>query len=292
MVCVCFLGSNDTFRLFGNKGTESDIGFRNYKKERETITFVTPLTNKARTLIQAVNMSNFVVVEINEINKLLGEIILLLSFLNKEGMFIVRSEKQHLIESAKEIAKGMLDYDFRVINDNKDIKELREFLMSLKIPFGKDALIVIDHYFNIKGTGTVALGFVKGGVINAKDKFTLLPKNKPVQINSIQSMDINYKKIDWPARIGVSLKNCSLGDLERGSVLSNTLKEVMEIKGEISISPFVKRELKKEMVINGLLAREAEFINGKAILSKPIVLTGKTIIYNENSSPRILGIIK
>ncbi len=284
MVCISFFGTNDTFKLFGNKATTSDLCFRHYNNN----SFVKPMNDKAKTMIQAVNISDFVLIEVNEINKYLGELIILLSLLNKKGLFIINKDKQHLIT---QLNNFKLNYDIKVIHDNHSIKELKKELQ-IKPDYKKDSLVIIDHFFTVKSVGTVALGFVKGGTIKAKEKFRLLPINKQVQINSIQSMDINYKEVNSNLRVGLALKNCSINDLERGSVLSNVLEQVSEFSGEITINKFYKKKLTKAMIINGLLNREAVFNNEKVRVNKPIVITGPTIIYSENESPRIIGIIK
>ncbi len=288
-VCACFIGSDETARLLGNKATVSDLEFLHYTKS-DVLTIVRPVgfPEKIKTLIQAVNMSDYVVVELDVIDKFFGEVIILLDLLGKPGLFIVPLDKQHLIEQVNGFG---LNYEFRIINDNDDIKQLKDDLLKIEPAYGSEPLVIIDHFFNIKNVGTVALGFTKGGTIKVKDKFNLMPGGRPIQLNSMQSMDVDYKEINWPARVGVSLKNCDIKDLERGSILSNELKEVRELNGEIIKSKFYKGELKRFMAVNGLLARQVE-LKEKFELEKPIVITGPTVIYDDNTSPRIIGIIK
>ncbi|MFA5405827.1 MAG: hypothetical protein WC307_00510 [Candidatus Nanoarchaeia archaeon] len=289
-VCACFIGSDETAKMLGNKATVSDLEFLHYKKTDSVLTIVRPIgfPEKIKTLIQAVNMTDYVVVELSAVDKFFGEIIILLDLLGKKGCFIVPLDKQHLVEQVKSFG---LDYNFRIINNNDDIKQLKDDLLMIEPVYGNEPLIIIDHFFNIKNVGTVALGFTKGGTIKVKDKFVLLPGGRPAQLNSMQSMDVDYKEINWPARVGVSLKNCDVKDLERGSILSNELKETKELSGEIIKSRFFKGELKKFMVINGLLSRQAE-LKDKVMLEKTIVLIGPSVIYDDNTSPRIIGIIK
>jgi len=293
-VCICFIGSNETTKLLGTKETVSDLEFSHYTKEKITLTIVRPISfpEKIKTLIQAVNLSEYVVIEINEVNKYLGEVIILLESLGKKGEFIVPIEKQYLISQVKELIKntGLKDFNFRVISDTEGIKKLKEELMKIEPVYGTNPLIIIDHYFNVKNVGTVALGFIKGGLIRVKDKFTLLPGSKSIQINSMQSMDVDYKELNLPARVGISLKNCSINDLERGAILTQTLNETTELKGTLKKNKFHQEVIEKAMIINGLIARQATF-NEKIIIEKPIVLTGKTIVYDDNKNPRIIGII-
>ncbi len=293
-VCISFFGSDETFKLLGNKATSSDIEFRHYSKGGKVISFVKPLNDKIKTIIQCVNLSDFVVIELKEINRQLGELILLLDLLNKQGLFIIDFNKQFIIEQVKGLTKNtnLSNFEFKIINNNEDIKLLKEQLIKINSSFLSDSLIILDHAFTVKSVGTVALGFIKGGIIKVKDKFKLLPVNKEVQINSMQSMDVNYKELSIPARVGVSLKNCNLSDLERGSVLSKVLEQVNDVSGKLIKSRFFKDELSSFMIINGLIARQASIVDGKVRVNKPIVITSDSIIFDENKNPRILGIIK
>jgi len=286
---ICFIGSDETVNLLGTKATVSDLEFRHYKE----LTIIRPISfpDKFKTLVQAVNLSEYVVIELSEVDKFFGEIIILLDLLKKKGEFIVSVEKQYLIDQVKSILKNTsLDYEFRIIKSNDDIKELKQDLLKIKPRYGDKPLVIIDHFFNVKNIGTVALGFIKGGSIKVKDKFTLLPGGKSIQINSMQSMDVDYKELNVPARVGVSLKNCGIEDLERGSVLTQDLQETTEFKGELIKTPYHKSDVSKAMIINGLIARQAT-INDKVVLDKPITLLGDTIVYDDNMSPRVIGII-
>lgn len=295
-VSVCFIGSNETAKLLANKSSSNDLELSHYAKNDEILTVIRPIgfPEKIKPLIQAVNMSEYVIVEINEVNKYLGEVIILLDLLNKKGEFLISLNKQFLKEQVEQIIKdtAIKEYNFRTINNNEDIKLLREELLKINTKYGTDPLIVIDDFFNVKNVGTVALGFTKGGLVKSKDQLTLQPGNKKIQINSLQVMDIDYKELNSPARIGLALKNCNIEDLERGSTISRGLIEKKEIEGKLIKAKFVKKEISGQlMIINGLISIQAEIKENKAIMPKAIPITSDSIIYDQSNSPRILGLI-
>ncbi|HLE06666.1 MAG TPA: hypothetical protein VI790_04890 [Candidatus Nanoarchaeia archaeon] len=296
-ISICFIGSNETAKLLANKATTNDLELSHYAKGDEVLTIVRPIgfPDKIKPLIQAVNMSEYVIIEIDEINKSLGEVIILLDLLSKKGEFLIAPSKQYLKEQVEQIIKDttIKDYNFRIINNNEDIKNLREELLKIKTEYGAEPLIIIDDFFNVKNVGTVALGFTKGGLIKSKDQLTLQPGGKKIQINSVQVMDVDYKELNAPSRVGLALKNCSIEDLERGSTISKGIREEKEITGSILKAKFVKKEVSGQlMIINGLISSQAEIKEDKIIMPKKIPITSDTIIYDQSNSPRILGILK
>lgn len=296
-IAICFIGSNETAKMLGNKATTNDLELSHYNKGDEILTIIRPIgfPEKIKPLIQAVNMSEYVIIEINEVNKYLGEVIILLDLLGKKGEFLISINKQFVKEQVEQIIKDttIKNYNFRVINNNEDIKSLREELLKMNTNYGTEPLIVIDDFFNVKNVGTVALGFTKGGLVKSKDQLTLQPGNKKIQINSLQVMDVDYKELNAPSRVGLALKNCNIEDLERGSTISKGIKEEKEITGKLIKAKFVKKEVNGQlMIINGLISSQAEIKDGKAILPKKIPITSDTIIYDQSNSPRILGLLK
>lgn len=296
-LCVCFIGSNETAKLLANKSSLTDIEFSHYAKDKDVLTIIRPVgfPEKIKSLIQAINLSEYVVIELDVIDKYFGEVMILLDLLGKKGEFIVQLNKQYVQAQVQALIKGtkIENYKFRLINNNEDIKALKEELLAITPAYGTEPLIVIDDFFNVKGVGTVALGFTKGGTIKAKDTLTLQPGNKKIQINSIQVMDVDYREMSTPARVGLALKNCDITDLERGSIISKGLPETKEITGTLIKSKYCKKDITGQlMIINGLLSIQADVKENKATLPKAIPLITDSIIFDPTSNPRILGIIK
>ena len=62
--------------------------------------------------------------------------------------------------------------------------------------------IVIDHCFDVKGVGTVALGKVISGKVSQYDKLFHLPSKTEILVKSIQMHDDDVKESVSPARVG------------------------------------------------------------------------------------------
>jgi selenocysteine-specific translation elongation factor len=81
--------------------------------------------------------------------------------------------------------------------------------------------VPIDHFFNVKGIGSVVLGCVFNGTIRSHDNLRVHPGEKSGIVRSIQKHDDNYPSAGYGERVGLALKNIDTKDLDRGFVLSN-----------------------------------------------------------------------
>jgi selenocysteine-specific translation elongation factor len=89
----------------------------------------------------------------------------------------------------------------------------------------------IDHCFEVKGVGTVALGIVKRGGIAVHDRITAYPAGKEIEVKSIQKNDDDVTSAACWDRVGLALKNVKPGEIARGTVLS---KEKMCVEEKFS----------------------------------------------------------
>ena len=151
-----------------------------------------------------------------------------------------------------------------------NVNELREMLLDEAAAIGKDAgepapvgTVPIDHFFNVKGIGTVVLGSVALGAIRAHDTVQVLPIKKQAQIRSIQKLDEDVDIAVKGDRVGVSLKGIEADELDRGYVLSNDLGMVSSdlISGRIDLVKFWTIPLKEGMVVHA--GHWMQFVQGK-----------------------------
>ena len=70
-------------------------------------------------------------------------------------------------------------------------------------------LLPIDHAFEVKGVGTVALGVIKQGSLKVHDEFQIYPQNKKILVKSIQMHDDSVLDSASPSRVGLALKGIS-----------------------------------------------------------------------------------
>jgi len=242
-------GGQELAKKFGKKGTSSDITFYNNIIEGRQAAFIVPHSypEKISSLLQVVNIADFVILNFNgDIDYSLGEIIVTLNHLGKKGMIFVN--ENYMKESLGPLIGNTILERWEIFDD---ISKLREHLASLeRVGGGEKLRIVIDHFFMVKSVGLVVLGTLKEGEIKKYDKVFLNPGGKEVLIKSIQVNDKDVESTKAPSRVGLVLKNCETGELERGQELC---KEKEEGSKELDINfrrlEFYKGEIKDELNI-------------------------------------------
>lgn len=103
-----------------------------------------------------------------------------------------------------------------------DLPHLRDELLGWSpLPVAEGAVSVrLDHAFPVKGVGTVALGFVRRGTLQAHDRLRLWPTEREVEVRSIQSQDIDVREARQGTRVGVALKGVDADEISRGQLLA------------------------------------------------------------------------
>ncbi|HEX9909159.1 MAG TPA: EF-Tu/IF-2/RF-3 family GTPase, partial [Thermoplasmata archaeon] len=112
--------------------------------------------------------------------------------------------------------------------------------------------VPVDHYFDVKGVGTVILGCVADGVIRKHDTVKVLPNGKDAEIRSIQKHDDDFDFAERGDRVGLALKGVSVSELDRGTVLSNdeALVRSQDITARAHLVKYWLNPLKEGMVVH------------------------------------------
>ena len=241
---VC-LGQTEFVKELGKKGQSSDITTYDSKKDERIMTYVIPsgFPDKIQPLITAVNLGEYSIVNVDKLDKYLGEQIVALDLLKLDKGFILHSYGVDS-EALKSLLKNTVASSFRV---EQDIESLKQSINSL-VPMKRDgpAIINIDNIFNVKGVGVVVLGILKQGVIKVHDELILFPQKKTVTIKSIQMHDKNVDESNSPARVGLALTGVSFDEITRGDILSiypHHTSDVQELIIDFNMVPFYKNEL-------------------------------------------------
>src|SRR3989344_3305841 len=186
---ISVIGSKGLASKLGKKGTASDIALYNTSYDGKHFTFVEPETypEKAQTLFQAMNMCQFSIIYVTSETprNVIGECVLAVDMLKKPGMIVLDSFSE---EDMRQLLKGTFLENFPIVAANtSEIMPILSGFSLLKAD-GKPR-VVIDHAFNVKSVGTIALGTVMSGEIKKHDSMTLYPAKKDVTIKSIQIHD-------------------------------------------------------------------------------------------------------
>jgi selenocysteine-specific translation elongation factor len=216
---VC-LGQTEFVKDLGKKGQSSDITIYDNKKDDRIMTYVIPsgYPDKIQPLITAVNLGEYSIVNVDTLDRFLGEQIVALDLLRLDKGFLLHSYGVDS-EALKSLLKNTVASSFKV---EQNIESLKESINSLS-PVKRDgpSIIHIDNIFNVKGVGVVVLGILKQGFINVHDEMILFPQRKKVTVKSIQMHDKNVEESHSPARVGLALTGVSFDEVTRGDVLSN-----------------------------------------------------------------------
>ena len=216
---VC-LGQTEFVKELGKKGQSSDVTTYDKKKDDRIMTYVIPsgYPEKIQPLITAVNLAEYSIVNVNKLDRYLGEQIVALDLLHLDKGFLLHSYEVDN-ENLKSLLKNTVASSFKVEHNIESLKESINSLSSVK----RDGppIIHIDNIFNVKGVGVVILGILKQGSIKVHDELILFPQKKSVTIRSIQMHDKNVEESFSPARVGLALTSVSYDEITRGDILSN-----------------------------------------------------------------------
>jgi selenocysteine-specific translation elongation factor len=216
---VC-LGQTEFVNELGKKGQSSDVTTYDKKKDDRIMTYIIPsgYPEKIQSLITAANLAEYSIVNVNKLDKYLGEQIVALDLLQLDKGFLLHSYEVDN-ETLNSLLKNTVASSFKVEQNIESLKESINSLSSMK----RDGppIIHIDNIFNVKGVGVVVLGILKQGAIKVHDQLTISPQRKQVTVKSIQMHDKNVEESHSPARVGLALTGVSYDEITRGDILSN-----------------------------------------------------------------------
>ncbi|MCD6461243.1 MAG: hypothetical protein J7L61_00670 [Thermoplasmata archaeon] len=262
--CVAtFLGSGDSARELGRRGSAQDIVFYNAKKGEVVHTYLLPARYPERIvpLGYALSVSGRVIFEVGEISASLGESIIAARASGKERADVVLSNYMTAEQVESLFKEAGL---FPVFHD--DMRSLRLALedegSGSSSPPAEGAeggetgpLVVVDQSFPVKGVGTVVLGFVTSGVLERHMELHVTPGGRRCLVRSIQVQDADQEAVGPGARVGLALRGVEPEDVPRGSFLSLHPMETWEggeltVAEELSVSPYFKKPLEEGMVVH------------------------------------------
>lgn len=224
--------------FIGKKGSTNSITFYNRKLGEHVIVALTPssIEEKFYAVSQSLVMADQIIVSTKTVDKLFGEVLVGCSLLNKRTIFT----KDNDISA---ILAGVTFNNFTFTTQ----EELLDLITSHKQEEkdDKSVRIDLDHAFNVKGVGVVALGFVTKGTVKVHD--TLYhTSGKSITVRSIQSQDEDVKEAGRGTRVGVALKGIDDTEITKGDVLSTSLikpKAVLELS--VKTSSFANEPIEK-----------------------------------------------
>lgn len=253
---VTILGTLDYAKDLGKKGTASDLTFYNLKKGEDTVTIIEPTRYPERLapLFYAVSLAHKAILIVDQINPVFGECVIMLDCAGlKNGMVMLRNYLSR--DQIAPLIKGTVVEAYEFVEDDKNT--IRERLLQeaagLSSPCDSETgTMPVDHFFNVRGIGTVVLGCVVEGAIKKHDELIVLPGNKVAQVRSIQKHDEDFDCAGVGDRTGIALKGVEVSDLDRGTILTNdkSVKSVSSLVARAEIVKYWPSPIKEGMVLH------------------------------------------
>ena len=212
------LGDYSIAAELGKKGTTSDIAIYDRKTQDTIYSWTVPITfpDKIQSLMQAVNMAEYAILNVTKLDKYLGEQIIALDSVEFKDGFILHSYDIDETKLKTLMANTSLS-NFKFLDD---LDQLKQALTNLQSKSSTGTLIInVDHAFDVKGVGTVILGVIKQGRVNIYDELTLLPTGKSILVRSIQMHDDSVHGSESPARVGLAIKGATADEISRGDMI-------------------------------------------------------------------------
>lgn len=257
---VAVLGAPEYAKGLGKKSTSSDFTFYDVKQGENTVTFAEPskYPDKIASLFYVTSMADTALVVVDTIDYILGETIVMLDSLGlKDGSIVLRNYISE--DQIKPLLKGTAAEGYKIIDD--DLNVIRGAYLDRAAIVGQGAsgdleagkgVVPIDHHFDVRGVGTVALATVVRGSIKKHDTVRVLPGDKKAEVRSIQKHDDDA---DWAVRgdrVGLALRNISNEELDRGIVLTTDdgLTGSGKVSGTIHLSKYFRTPLREGTVVH------------------------------------------
>jgi selenocysteine-specific translation elongation factor len=222
---VAVIAPIDYAKEMAKKGTSTDITLYDVKRGEDTVSFIEPTKYPERLapLFYACSIADSALVVVEEVNAQFGECVLMLDALGiRNGRIILKNFVSP--EKVAPLIKGTVLESYSY--EQEDFVALRESFLDEASRMTADdpsatGSVPIDHYFNVKGVGTVILGHVVRGTIHKYDDLRVLPGKKTALVRSIQKHDDDFDFATVGDRVGLALKGIDAEELDRGFVLSN-----------------------------------------------------------------------
>lgn len=327
---VAMFGSDELAKSIAKATDQRDVHTYVHKEYQDEVAKIISIIRPARyperlrPLLNAISAGRVGIIEVNSVDATLGEV--LVAFASSSinlGLVVINPPNGEWVD--EEIVKKMLvqaglsKWKF-ITNDGVEIRNalyqlMEEIEQELVNSADSQLVVSIDQYFNVKGIGLVAIGYVQSGTINVHDELHILPAKASGNTKSLQVMDDDVKQAMSGDRVGIAIRGAKDDSLNNGSIIvkpavddkkTNTqipLSVVEHKLSELSIkqSPFQKRILAEGDVIH--ISVDLQFTVGrvKSVNNTKVQVEWESPVYirRENpasaiiaqldSKPRIIG---
>ncbi len=235
------LGDSSIAQELGKKGSVTSVTLYDRKFPDRIVTFAVPsgFPEKIQSLVQAIAMAEYAILNVTQIDKSLGEQIVALESMGMERGFIVANG---LDEEIRKIARSTILEKYRFVAKEELTRIVEE---AEPVRSEGNVKVIVDQAFEVKGVGTVVLGVVRRGTLKKHDELELLPAKKMIQVRSIQMHDDDVESSESPGRVGIAIKGATAEEIERGDVMAakGNVKSGIQMEIKFAKNRFYRGEL-------------------------------------------------
>ena len=327
---VAMFGSDELAKSIAKATDQRDVHTYVHKEYQDEVAKIISIIRPARyperlrPLLNAISAGRVGIIEVNSVDATLGEV--LVAFASSSinlGLVVINPPNDEWIDEEmvkKMLAQAGLSKWKFIANDGVEIRNalyqlMEEIEQELVDSAASQLVVSIDQYFNVKGIGLVAIGYVQSGTINVHDELHILPAKASGNTKSLQVMDDDVKQAKSGDRVGIAIRGAKDDSLNNGSIIvkpaiddkkTNThipLSVIEHKLSELSIkqSPFQKRTLAEGDVIH--ISVDLQFTVGrvKSVNNTKVQVEWESpvsvrrdnpasaIIAQLDSKPRIIG---
>lgn len=282
--------SSSLASFIGKKGSEDSLTFYNRKLDNDVIVALAPGANEDKFyhgMAESMLLSGQIVLSTETVDKLFGEALVAASLLDKPTSITNDNDISALL--AGNVLKNYTvvskdDLLVRIVANKPHEKE-------------GETRIDIDHAFNVKGVGTVALGIVTSGKVKVHDSL-FHTSGKQAMVRSIQSQDVDIQEAGIGTRVGLSLKGMEADEIGKGDILSSTkvapAKSILVSIRQSALAGEQINDNNRYLFVSNFsyaIARVDKSGEGtKLVLEKPLSLfVGDRFFLIRDKSPRIFA---
>jgi selenocysteine-specific translation elongation factor len=250
------LGNLDYARELGKKSTESDVQLASFKEGDTLVSLVIPIRypEKPAALAYAVNSADAGLLVVDALTKEVGESILAADAAGlAQGVIVLRNYLQP--DQLAPLLKNTVLEKWAMRTDDKPA-EVRAALAQFQAKGTAEGplRVPVDHHFDVKGIGTVLLGFVAQGQVQRHASYRLYPTKKAVQVRSVQVHDEDVDSAPAGDHVGLAIKGIGNDEVDRGFVLApegslEARAEKDTVKLRVTCSKFFKAGINGDMVL-------------------------------------------
>ena len=311
---VAMFGSDELAKSIAKATDQRDVHTYVHKEYQDEVAKIISIIRPARyperlrPLLNAISAGRVGIIEVNSVDATLGEV--LVAFASSSinlGLVVINPPNDEWIDEEmvkKMLAQAGLSKWKFIANDGVEIRnalyQLMEDIEQELVDSATSQLVVsIDQYFNVKGIGLVAIGYVQSGTINVHDELHILPAKAGGNTKSLQVMDDDVKQAKSGDRVGIAIRGAKDDSLNNGSIIvkpavddkkTNThipLSVIEHKLSELSIkqSPFQKRILAEGDVIH--ISVDLQFTVGrvKSVNNTKVQIEWESPVYIRRDNP-------